>query len=158
MRRVVVAMLVIAGLAVGSGLAQAQSQTEKEVTQTIIDSAKYTNANLKGEEGAYSRYGALEFWSSGGLLQEVPPGTRPDAYEVINITPKNIRVITLVEGQAAVANYYSEGMMKPKGSPAVNHYLTRATQVFVKEDGKWKIRSSHWSPIAGGTGTSQTTQ
>ena len=69
MRRVVVATLVVAGLAVGSGLAQAQSQTEKEVTQTIIDSAKYTNANLKGQEGDYSRYGALEFWSSGGLLQ-----------------------------------------------------------------------------------------
>ena len=158
MRSVVVATLVVAGLAAGSGLAQAQSQTEKEVTQTIIDSAKYTNANLKGQEGDYSRYGALEFWSSGGLLQEIPPGTRPDAYEAIVITPKNIRVITLVEGQAAVANYYSEGMMKPKGSPAVNHYLTRATQVFVKEDGKWKIRSSHWSAIAGGAGTSQTTQ
>jgi SnoaL-like domain len=158
MRRVVVATLVVAGLAVGSGLARAQSQTEKEVTQTILDSARYTNANLKGQEGDYSRSGALEFWSSGGLLQEIPPGGRPDAYEAIVITPKNIRVITLVEGQAAVANYYSEGMMKPKGSPAVNHYLTRATQVFVKEDGKWKIRSSHWSPIAGGTGTSQTTQ
>jgi SnoaL-like domain len=158
MRRVVIATLVATGLAVGSGLARAQSQTEKEVTQTIIDSAKYTNANLKGQEGAYSRSGALEFWSSGGLLQEIPPGTRPDTYESIVLTPKNIQVITLVEGQAAVANYYSEGTMKPKGSQAVSHYLTRATQVFVKEDGKWKIRSSHWSPIAGGTGTSQTTQ
>jgi ketosteroid isomerase-like protein len=46
--------------------------------------------------------------------------------------------------------------MKPKGAPAVNHYLTRVTQVFVKEDGKWKIRASHWSPISGGSGTTQT--
>ena len=157
MRRLVVAILVIAGLAIGSSLAQGQTQTEKEVTQTIIESAKYTNANLKGQEADYSRYGALEFWSSGGLLQEIPAGGRPDVWEAINITPKNIKVITLVEGQAAVANYYSEGMMKPKGSPGVNHYLTRATQVFVKEDGKWKVRSSHWSPITGGAGTSQTT-
>ncbi len=157
MKRLVVATLVIAGLAIGSNVAQCQTQTEKEVTQTIIESARYTNANLKGQEGDYSRYGALEFWSSGGLLQEIPAGGRPDVWEAISITPKNIRVITLVEGQAAVANYYSEGMMKPKGSPAVNHYLTRATQVFVKEDGKWKVRSSHWSPITGGAGTSQTT-
>ncbi len=58
----------------------------------------------------------------------------------------------------SVAVYYSEGSMKPKGSPAVNHYLTRATQVFVKEEGQWKIRSSHWSPVAGGSGTTQTAE
>jgi hypothetical protein len=148
MRRVVVATLVVSGLAIGSSLAQGQTQTEKEVTQTIIDSAKYTNANLKGPEGTYSRHGALEFWSSGGLLEEIPANTRPDAFDAINTTPKNITVITLVEGQAAVS-------MKPKGSAAVGHYLTRATQVFVKEDGKWKIRSSHWSAVTGGAGTTQ---
>jgi len=74
---------------------------------------------------------------------------------VFNLQPKHIKVITLVEGQAAVAVFYSEGSMKPKGSAAVNHYLTRATQVFVKEEGQWKIRSSHWSPVAGGSGTTQ---
>jgi hypothetical protein len=157
MRRVFVATLVIAGLALGTGLALAQTQTEKEVTQAIIESSRYTNANLKGEEGAYSRHGALEFWSSGGLLQEIPANTRPESWDAINITPKNITVITLVEGQAAVAQYYSEGMMKPKGAPAVNHYLTRVTQVFVKEDGKWKVRASHWSAVTGGGGTTQTT-
>jgi hypothetical protein len=155
MRRVVVATLVISGLAIGSSLAQGQTQTEKEVTQTIIDSAKYTNANLKGPEGTYSRHGALEFWSSGGLLEEIPANTRPDTFDAINTTPKNITVITLVEGQAAVAHFYSEGSMKPKGSAAVGHYLTRATQVFVKEDGKWKVRSSHWSAVTGGAGTTQ---
>ena len=158
MRRVFVIMFVVAGLAIGSSLALGQTQTEKEVTQTIIESARYTNANLKAEEGSYSRHGALEFWSSGGLLEEIPANTRPESWDAVNITPKNIRVITLVEGQAAVAMYYSEGMMKPKGSPAVNHYLTRATQVFVKEDGKWKVRASHWSAITGGGGTTQTTQ
>jgi len=37
----------------------------------------------------------------------------------------------------------------------VSHYLTRVTQVYVKEGGSWKIRASHWSPVSGGSGTSQ---
>ena len=153
-----IALLAIAALTMGSSFAFAQSDTEKEVTQTIVASNEYSNKNLKNSPDDYSAKGALEFWSSGGLLQEIAPGGRADEYDSISIKPKNIRVLTLVEGQVAVANYYAEGSMKPKGSPAVNHYMTRVTQVFVKEAGKWKVRSSHWSPIAGGSGTSQTTQ
>ena len=152
------AVLVVAGLVLCSGLAYAQADTEKEVTQTILDSNAYTNKNLKASADEYSSKGALEFWSSGGLLQEIAPGGRPDDFEAASITAKNIRVITLVEGQAAVALYYSEGSLKPKGAAAVSHYLTRVTQVFVKEAGKWKVRSSHWSAITGGSGTSQATQ
>ena len=111
--------------------------------------------NLRQAPDAYSRLGALEFWSSGGLLHEIEPGGRQGAFEMLSIKPKHIRVITLVEGRAAVAHYYSEGTMKPAGSPAVSHYLTRVTQVFVNEDGAWKVRSSHWSPVTGGSGTSQ---
>jgi hypothetical protein len=151
------AILLVAGLSLCSGIAQAQSDTVKEVTQTIIESNAYTNKNLTTRSDEYSSKGALEFWSSGGLLQEVPASGRPESFDAIHTTAKNIQVITLVEGQAAVAHYYSEGSLKPKGAPAVAHYLTRVTQVFVKEDGKWKIRSSHWSAIAGGSGTTQTT-
>ena len=151
-------LLAIAALTLISSHAFSQSQTEKEVAQTIVASSEFSNKNLKNNLDDYSSKGALEFWSSGGLLQEIAPTGRADEYEAISITPKNIRVITLVEGQAAVAHFYAEGSIKPKGSAAVGHYLTRVTQVFVKEGGKWKIRSSHWSPIAGGSGTSQTTQ
>lgn len=150
--------IAIAALTLGSGFAYAQSETEKEVTKVIVESNDYTNKSLKQQPETYSAKGALEFWSSGGLLQEIAPGGRPEEFEAVNISVKNIQVIALVEGQAAVAHYYSEGSMKPKGAAAVSHYLTRVTQVFVKEGGKWKIRSSHWSPITGGTGTSQTTQ
>jgi hypothetical protein len=155
MKSVIVA---IAGVVLCSGFAYAQSETEKEVTQTILDSNAYTNKNLKGQADEYSSKGALEFWSSGGLLQEIAPGVNPEAFDAVNITPKHIRVITLVEGQVAVAHYYTEGSLKPKGGTAVNHYLTRVTQVMVKESGKWKIRSSHWSAISGGSGTSQAAQ
>jgi len=146
----------IAALAMGSSLTYAQSETENEVIQTILEANEYLRTNLKSRPEDYSQHGALEFWSSGGLLNEIAPGGRPEEYDVFNLQPKHIKVITLVEGQAAVAVYYSEGSMKPQGSPAVNHYLTRVTQVLVKEEGKWKIRSAHWSPVAGGSGTTQT--
>ena len=142
-------------LTLGAGAVQAQSQTEKEITQLIIDSNAHTRKTLKAAPDEYSKAGALEFWSSGGLLQVVPPGGTPDEFESFSIEPKHIQVLALVEGQAAVAHYYTEGSMKPKGSPAVPHYLVRVTQAYVKEGGKWKIRSSHWSAVAGGSGTSQ---
>lgn len=150
----ILAVLMVVGLVPST--AHAQSRTETEVTQAIMESAAYANANLTDRPEGYSTRGALEFWSSGGLLQEIPPNGRAGEFDAINIHPKHIRVIPLVEGQAAVAHYYSEGSLTPKGAAPVGGYLTRVTQVFVKENGKWKIRSSHWSPITGGAGTSQT--
>jgi hypothetical protein len=135
----------------------AQSATETEVTEAILENFRYLNENLTNKPGTYSSQGALEFWSSGGLLNEVS-NRDTDEYDVFSITPKHIRVIPIVEGQAAVAHYYSEGALQPKGFPGVSHYMTRATQVFVKEGGEWKVRSSHWSPISAGSGTTQTVQ
>ena len=162
MRTIVVALF-MASLVVGSGFTLAQtageeSDTAAEVKRAILENFKYSNANKRSVPDSYSREGALEFWSSGGMLHEVTPGGRPERYEVLSLSAKHVRVIPLVEGQAAVAHYYSEGTLKPQGYPAVSHYLTRVTQVFVKEDGKWKIRSSHWSPLQGGAGTSQTAE
>lgn len=147
---------VIGVLAFASTLAQADSATEAAVKKAILDSNAYVQKNLKDPEDAVSKEGSLEFWSSGGFLQDVKPGTAIDEYESVNIDAKHIHVITLVPGEIAVAQYYSEGSMAPKGSAAVSNYRTRATQVLVKEDGKWKVRAAHWSPIAGGSGTSQT--
>jgi len=81
-----------------------------------------------------------------------------DEFEFVNVTVKHIRVIPIIEGQVAVAHYYSEGAMQPKGFAGVSHYMTRVSQVYVKEGGKWVIRSSHWSPVTAGSGTSQTVQ
>ncbi|MDX1531246.1 MAG: nuclear transport factor 2 family protein [Rhodothermales bacterium] len=126
------------------------------MTQTIEAIYAYSNANLRDGADDYSAQGALEFWSSGGLLQEIPPDSRTGTYDAISIHPKHIRVTPLVEGEAAVAHYYLEGSMTPQGGTPVGHYLTRVSQVFVREDGAWKVRASHWSPITGGAGTSQT--
>ncbi len=154
MKKVFLPLLLLM-LAPVAGLAQ--SATETEVTETILEGFRYLNENLANRPDNYSSQGALEFWSSGGLLNEVS-NRDTDEYEVANLTAKHIIVIPLVEGQVAVAHYYSEGAMQPKGFPAVSHYMTRATQVFVKEGGEWKVRSSHWSPISAGSGTTQTVQ
>ena len=131
-----------------------QSSVVDEVTQAIVNSFEHTRETGNTRPSDYSSQGALEFWSSGGLLQKVGPNDRA-AYVSFTLVPKHIQVIPLGD-DVAVAHYYSEGSMQPKGSPAVPHYMTRVTQVFVKEDGRWKVRSSHWSPIMGGSGTSQT--
>ena len=127
-------------------------------TRAKLESFEYSNKNLTSRPESISREGALEFWSSGGMLHEISPGGSLERYEVLSLNAKHIKVLTLVEGQAAVAHYYSEGSLQPEGYPAVTHYLTRVTQVFVKENGEWKIRSAHWSPLQGGSGTSQTAE
>mgnify|MGYP000167935266 FL=1 len=126
-----------------------------EIKNQIMNNNEYSNKNNRSVN-EYSKNGALEFWSSGGLIQEIDPDGRPEEYDYFNIKVKHIEIIVLVPEKAAVAMYYSEGSMKPKNSPAVNHYMTRVTQAYVKEDGQWKVRASHWSPIQGGSGTSQT--
>jgi len=136
--------------------AHADEATEREVIKSIMDGNAYAKKNLRDEADTVAKDGSLEFWSSGGFLQKVAADSKPSEYESVNIDAKHIEVITLVPGKVAVAQYYSEGSMAPKGSAAVSNYRTRATQVFVKEDGKWKVRAAHWSPIASGSGTSQT--
>jgi hypothetical protein len=140
-------------MALAPGLASAD--TAEEVRATILESAAYANENLKDAPDLTSKHGSAEFWSSGGLMQWIPADRPVSEYEYQSMTPKHIEIITLVEGQAAVAMYYSEGAFKAKGGEPVNNYLARVTRVFVKEDGKWKVRAGHWSPITGGSGTSQ---
>lgn len=130
--------------------------TAEEVTTAIKAENDFIRANLKDIEGGVSTHGAAEFWSSGGLMQWVPADAPPSEYDSFTIRPKHIKVITLVPGEAAVAMYYSEGGMQVKGGDPVGHYMTRVMQVWVKEDGAWVVRAAHWSPIAGGAGTRQT--
>ena len=127
----------------------------EEVKKSIEDGFAHLN-KMKKSLNDYSKDGALEFWSSGGLLQKIDPSGRPETYSEVNLTPKHIEVVVLTPGKAAVALYYSEGYLQPKGSARVGHYLTRVSQTFIKEDGVWKTRTSHWSPVKGGYGTSQT--
>jgi hypothetical protein len=135
-----------------------ETDTEREVRETILKTNAHARETGEITPDAASKHGTVECWSSGGLMHELAAGSAPEGWDRFNVRPRHIKVISLVEGQAAVAMYYSEGSMKPKGGALVPHYMTRVTEVYVKEDGKWKVRAAHWSPIAAGSGTSQTAE
>ena len=134
----------------------AVADTADEITALINQGNADSRKNLSAGSEGISKHGSLDFWSSGGLIQYVPADSPAATWEHFALTAKHIKVITLVEGQAAVAMYYSEGSFHETGQKPVSHYMTRVTEAYVKEDGKWKQRASHYSPIAAGQGTQQT--
>jgi hypothetical protein len=76
-KKALVPLIAVAIVATASGFRRPQSNTQKEVEQRILEASEYSNKNLRQMPGIYSREGALEFWSSGGLLQEVIGGGPP---------------------------------------------------------------------------------
>ena len=98
----------------------------------------------------------MKFWSSDGLIHEIGTNEQPEKYDLINVFPKHINVISLVPGEAVITMYYSEGALRPKGYSNVSHYMKRVTQLFVKENRDWKVRVLQWSLVQSGSGTSQT--
>ena len=134
----------------------AMADTATEVRQVVLDHMAHMNQELNQDPMRLSKDGSKEFFSSGGLLNYLDRTSGGNTFEMFEGSIKHIEVVVLVEGQAAVAHFYQEAMMKPTGLPAVPNYRTRVTQIFVKEEGDWKIRAAHWSPLMGGAGTSQT--
>ena len=132
------------------------ADTATEVRQVVLDHMAHMNQELNQDPMRLSKDGSKEFFSSGGLLNHLERTSGGNTFEMFEGSIKHIEVVVLVEGQAAVAHFYQEAMMKPTGLPAVPNYRTRVTQIFVKEEGDWKIRAAHWSPLMGGAGTSQT--
>ena len=133
-------------------LVAAQSAVENEIEERIKASYAFTAENLADNPEETSVHGSLAFWSSGGLLQEVSRSDAPEMYAFFNLVPKHIQVVPLAEG-VAMAQFYVEGSYQPRNGSPVAHYLTRVTQVFVQEEGEWRIRGAHFSPVAGGSGT-----
>jgi len=134
----------------------ALADTADEIKALIKQDNADSRSNLSSGSEGISKHGSLDFWSSGGLMQYTPADSPAATWEQFSLTPKHIKVITLVEDQAAVAMYYSEGSFHETGQKPVSHYMTRVTVVYVKEDGKWRQRAAHYSPIAAGQGTQQT--
>ena len=134
--------------------AKAETEIEKEVKQLILDNNAYALKNLKSPAKTISKKGSLEFWSSGGLLQSMQQNFKRE-FDDYNLHSKHIKVIE-INATTAVALYYVEGNLQLKGSENNPKYLTRVMQVYVKEEGGWKIRAAHWSPLTGGKGTTET--
>ena len=133
----------------------AETEVEKEVKQLILDNNAYALKKLEFKPEMISKEGALEFWSSGGLLQSAQQNDKVRKFEAFNTHPKHIKIIE-INATTAVAMYYVEGNVQHKGSENNSNYLTRVMQVYVKEEGGWKIRAAHWSPLTGGKGTTET--
>lgn len=134
------------------GPASSQASVEEQIRETVLRSYELTTTTLSDLPEETSEKGSLAFWSSGGLLQQVSNEDAPVTYDSFHLVPKHIQVISLGEG-AGVAQFYVEGSYQPTDGAPVTHYLTRATQVFVLEDGEWKVRAAHFSPVTGGSGT-----
>ncbi len=130
-------------------------KVENEVKQHILDNHAFTLKNLEEPHKTISKNGSLEFWSSGGLLQSIQQNAKAREFDAYNLHPKHIKVIE-INATTAVASYYVEGNLQLKGSENNPKYLTRVMQVYVKEEGGWKIRAAHWSPLTGGKGTTET--
>ena len=133
----------------------AETEVEKKVKQLILDNNAYALKNLEFKAKMLSKEGALEFWSSGGLLQSMDQDAIAREFDTYNLHPKHIKIIE-INATTAVAMYYVEGNVQQKGSENNSNYLTRVMQVYVKEEGGWKIRAAHWSPLTGGKGTTET--
>jgi hypothetical protein len=134
-----------------------QAQKDESAVRDFIEDAwRAEKKNMKVDIGNLSSKGSVEFFSSGGLLQELSPQMDVVEYEIFTVVPKHVHCVSLVPGKAVVAMYYAEGAEQFKGQSLVPKKLVRITQVYVKEDGAWKIRAAHWSPLTGGQGTSNT--
>ena len=155
MRALVLIAVVLTSLTLLPAAATGQSRVEDAVRQTILDDYASNREDLRDREGRVSVDGSVEFWSSGGLLQQIPTDAPPVEYVFNTLTPKHIMVIPL-SADAAVVHMYVEGSFQVEGQEPVPNYLTRGTLVMVLEGGEWVSRAAHWSPIRGGTGTNQT--
>ena len=108
------------------------ADTAKEIRDVVLANMAHTNKNLSQDPMRISSAGSKEFFSSGGLLNTITRKAGVSDFEYFSGTVKHIEVVVLVEGQAAVAHYYQEASMKPKGLPAVPNYRTRVTQLSLK--------------------------
>ena len=157
MRALVLVLAILSSHTLLPAAAVGQASVEDAVRQAILDQYAFQRENLRDMPETYSQEGSVEFWSSGGLLQQVPMDVEPREYEVNTLTIKHLMVIPL-SAEAAVAHMYVEGAVQMKGLQPVPNYLTRSTLVMVLENGNWVMRAAHWSPIQGGAGTNQTAE
>ena len=102
-------------LAVALVTGTAQAGTEEEIRDVVKANIAHTNKTMSQDPTRISKYGSKEFFSSGGLLNTIQRDSDASDFEYFSGSVKHIEVVVLVEGQAAVAHYYQEASMKPKG-------------------------------------------
>ena len=108
-----------------------------------------TEGHPDGSWIATSEGGLWQFLSKeefGAMITESP--------NVLDFDPHHINVRMVGEKQdVAYAAYYLVGnILDADRKVIVKNYRTRASQVWVKLDGRWVEIGSHYSPLYGGSG------
>jgi len=93
--------------------------------------------------------------SSGGLweysVQDIEQAQEDTENVKFDINPNHVHV-DMVTDDVMVVTYYLVGTIQPDDDKAINNYRTRASQVWVKVGGDWKIKHEHFSALFGGQG------
>jgi len=99
-----------------------------------------------------SKLGVLGANSNGTFFTAPPRGTVEDLKEGLSNIKKSDVAVRYPEAHeisegVILARYYLEGQIEFADGTRVADYRTRVTQVWVREDGEWKYRSWHFSPL-----------
>ena len=138
-------------------VSQLIANDEAEVTEIVNKHWEYQNKkNWKKYVGTLYSGGTMNGDSNGSFwyMQEstvaaVTEGQAPS--NEFNFKPRYIKIDVLEKGRVAVAYYYLVGSYSINGQEK-NDYRTRVSQVFVKEEDGWKIKSGHFTPLYSGSG------
>jgi len=123
-----------------------------EMSRAIEDRIEYVFRYWRNKHrGLAGTNGLHVFNSNGGMLAHNSP-VQVVEFPVSTVQPRDVHVVPLVDGEAAVAFYYAEGSLQVKGGALVPNYRTRVSQTFVKEFGRWHCKTEHWSKLAGAQG------
>ena len=105
--KILVSLLIIASCAMS---AQLHADTAAEVRAVVVANIEYTNKELAQDPQRISSKGSKEFFSSGGLLNEINRASLDNTFVAFKGSVKHIDVTVLVEGEAA------EDRRRPLGS------------------------------------------
>ena len=138
-------------------VSQLIANDEAEVTEIVNKHWEFQNKkNWKKYVGTLYSGGTMNGDSNGSFwyMQEstvaaVTEGQAPS--NEFNFKPRYIKIDVLEKDRVAIAYYYLVGSYSINGQEK-NDYRTRVSQVFVKEEGGWKIKSGHFTPLYSGSG------
>ena len=138
-------------------VSQLIANDEAQVTEIVNKHWEYQNKkNWKKYVGTLYSGGTMNGDSNGSFwyMQEstvaaVTEGQAPS--NEFNFKPRYIKIDVLEKDRVAIAYYYLVGSYSINGQEK-NDYRTRVSQVFVKEEGGWKIKSGHFTPLYSGSG------
>jgi hypothetical protein len=121
-----------------------QSWKDFALKNPAIDMGHSDGSWVATSEGGFGKF----------LLAEEFKAMAIDSANIFDFKPQHINV-RFVGGKqdSAYATYYLAGnILDSDRNVVVKNYRTRASEVLVKENGRWVSIGSHYSPLFGGSG------